>query len=177
MITKFREDYAFLSNFWTAPFEAPWFHVRTEPVETQRIMGGTWLTVEHYFQAAKCGWWEGVGGGKVILHAPNSREAKRLGRQVELRRDWERLKLQVMTEGLRLKFTQNPDLKAKLVATHPETLVEGNTWGDRYWGQVWEPYHPDGWDYRNDCPDTRGLWRGENWLGKCLEMVREELRA
>ena len=54
------------------------------------------------------------------------------------------------------KFTQNEELKEKLLATENEELVEGNTWHDTYWGVC-----------------NR---RGKNKLGKILMRIREELR-
>ena len=61
-----------------------------------------------------------------------------------------------MYELCKAKFTQNEDLKEKLLATGNDILEEGNTWGDRVWGTV------------------NGV--GENRLGKILMRVREELR-
>ena len=69
--------------------------------------------------------------------------------------DWEEVKDKVMYEIVLAKFTQNPDLKEKLLATGDEYLEEGNTWGDTIWGTV------DG--------------VGENRLGKILMRVRDEL--
>ena len=59
-----------------------------------------------------------------------------------------------MLTGLRYKFS-NPDLKEKLLATGNEELVEGNWWGDQYWGI---------------CDGI-----GKNKLGKLLMKVRKEL--
>ena len=67
----------------------------------------------------------------------------------------EEVKDKVMYEIVLAKFTQNPDLKEKLLATGDEHLEEGNTWGDTIWGTV------DG--------------VGENRLGKILMRVRDEL--
>ena len=77
--------------------------------------------------------------------------AKRLGR-VELRSDWEEVKIEVMREVLRCKFSQNPDLKAKLIATGDAELIEGNNWNDRFWGVC------------------RGV--GQNHLGRLLMELR-----
>ena len=83
-------------------------------------------------------------------------EAKAAGRKIDLRSDWEEVKDKVMYEIVLAKFTQNPDLKKKLLATGDEHLEEGNTWGDTIWGTV------DG--------------VGENRLGKILMRVRDELK-
>ena len=76
--------------------------------------------------------------------------------QCRLRGDWEEVKDNIMYEICKAKFTQNEDLKEKLLATGNDILEEGNTWGDRVWGTV------------------NGV--GENRLGKILMRVREELR-
>lgn len=139
-INQFRNTYDFLSNFYNAP--VTW-------------EGLTYLNAEAVFQAAKVLTDEERMAFTVL--PPN--KAKRLGRQVQLRSDWETVKVGVMEEVVRAKFTQNPDLAARLLATGDATLVEGNTWGDTCWGV-----------------DTR-TGKGENHLGQILMKVRGELRA
>ena len=82
--------------------------------------------------------------------------ANKLGRQIQLRSDWEQVKEDVMYEVCRAKFMQNPDLKARLLSTGTVQLVEGNNWNDREWGV---------------CNGE-----GKNKLGKILMRIREELR-
>lgn len=81
--------------------------------------------------------------------------AKKLGRRVALRKDWESVKFSIMKDLVKAKFTQNPDLAEKLLATDNAHLEEGNTWGDRIWGTV------------------NGT--GANKLGIILMQVRDEL--
>ena len=83
--------------------------------------------------------------------------AKRKGRRVKLRNDWEEVKDQIMYEIVLNKFSQNEELRKKLIATGDEYLEEGNTWYDTYWGV---------------CNG-----KGKNKLGKILMQVREELRV
>lgn len=137
MIDKFRGKYWFLSNFYESP------------IEDENI---TYPTVEHYFQAQKT---LNREEKLKIAKATKPAKAKKIGRQVNLRKDWEDIKLQVMEKALRLKF-QNPDLCEKLIATGDEELVEGNPWGDRYWGV---------------CNGS-----GKNKLGKLLMKIRKELQ-
>jgi ribA/ribD-fused uncharacterized protein len=85
----------------------------------------------------------------------NGKESKKLGKTVNLQPNWENIKMSVMKEVLMAKFTQNQDLKEKLLATGNLTLIEGNWWGDKFWGVC------------------RG--EGENQLGKLLMEVRKEL--
>ena len=75
---------------------------------------------------------------------------------MKLREDWEEVKASVMEAVLRAKFTQNPELMAKLTATGEALLVEGNDWQDTYWG----------FDVN--------LGYGENMLGRLLMRIRAE---
>jgi ribA/ribD-fused uncharacterized protein len=114
-------------------------------------------TVEHYFQAMKTldpkerGW---------IASAPTPGEAKRRGRSVKLRPDWEEVKEQVMLDGLRLKF-KIPAMREVLLSTQSAELIEGNWWHDNTWGDC----------YCDKCKDIEG----KNMLGKLLMKVRSEL--
>ena len=81
----------------------------------------------------------------------------RMNRKVLLRRDWEDMKDGIMEEVIRAKFTQNPELAKKLVATGDVLLMESNNWHDTYWGV-----------------DSRTL-EGENHLGVILMKIRTEL--
>jgi len=138
-ITSFSGKHHFLSNF----FEAGVF-----------LDGLSFDTVEHAYQAAKSldleYRWD-------IRRAHSPGLAKRLGQKAKLRPDWERIKVQVMTGLVREKFELHLELAEQLLATGNASLIEGNTWGDRFWGVC------DG--------------RGENHLGKILMQVRDELRG
>lgn len=136
MIDSFSGKYHFLSNFYMADVE---------------YGGLVYSNNEAAFQAAKT--LNLSERKRFVSLAPNI--AKRMGRGVDLRKDWEEVKYNVMLDVVRNKFLQNSDLADKLVATGSEELVEGNTWGDRTWGKV------------------NGV--GKNWLGEILMKVREEL--
>ncbi|MGX8680786.1 MAG: NADAR family protein, partial [bacterium] len=84
--------------------------------------------------------------------------AKKKGRRVLLRDDWEQVKDRIMEEIVLAKFQQNPELKAQLLATGDAMLEEGNQWHDDYWGV----------DLRTG--------RGQNRLGRILMKVRLELQ-
>ena len=91
----------------------------------------------------------------AVAQATTPGSAKRLGGKVQLRPDWEQVKVGLMEDLVRLKFTTHADLRAKLLATGDAELVEGNNWNDRFWGVC------------------RG--KGRNELGKILMKVRSEL--
>ncbi|MDE0458805.1 MAG: NADAR family protein [Chromatiales bacterium] len=136
-IDRFRGEHAFLSNFHRAPF---------------RWQGKTWATAEAPFQASKT---RDERLRERIRAASSPGEAKRLGRRADLRCEWERIKDDVMLSVLQAKFAV-PELRDALLATGDAELVEGNTWGDVYWGVC------DG--------------RGRNQLGRTLMRIREDIR-
>ena len=90
-----------------------------------------------------------------IRNAPTPGKAKRLGRKATLRDDWDGIKITVMLHTLRLKFGQNRKEREMLLATGDRLLIEGNHWGDTFWGVC------DG--------------EGENMLGILLMQVRDEI--
>lgn len=138
-ITSFRGPHRFLSNFH--PCLVMWH-------------GLTFPSVEHAYQAAKT--LQPAEQARIAI-APTPGDAKRLGRHVTLRPDWDNTgKLSVMARLLRQKFA-DPDLRALLLATGDAELVEGNNWGDRFWGVC------DG--------------GGHNHLGKLLMEVRAGIRG
>lgn len=137
-ITSFRGEYVFLSNFYPAAVEYD---------------GKPYPTVEHAYQAAKT---TDRDLRYQIGRAKSAMAANQIGRNVAfLRPGWNEMKLTVMEHLLRQKFASNP-LRMKLVGTGSATLIEGNDWGDYYWGQV------------------KGV--GDNNLGILLMKIREELR-
>lgn len=159
MITSFTGEHGFLSNFSIHPVELPW------------LEGIVFPTAEHAFQACKGGTMADI---MRIMSCATPGEAKRAGKALQLRPDWEEIKRRIMIEVLLAKFCDDSELAKKLAATAGQELVEGNTWGDIYWGAVamekgtippempvWAPVYPE----------VRWLG-GQNWLGRCLMMVR-----
>lgn len=139
-INEFSGEYRFLSNFWEAPVT---------------YGGVTYGSNEAAFQAQKC-----IEAEKRLAFTElTPSKAKSLGRRVLLRSDWEDVKIGLMEEIVRAKFTQTPDLGEKLLQTGYRQLVEGNTWNDTFWGV-----------------SLKSL-KGQNHLGKILMQIREELRS
>lgn len=137
-IEHFRGEFAFLSNFFPSPIT---------------IQGIVYPTVEHAFQAKKT---MNREDRLVIAGCRTPGEAKRMGRRVELRPDWDRsTRLSVMFSLLWDKF-KDPVLRERLLNTAPRMLIEGNSWGDRFWGI---------------CDGS-----GENHLGELLMRVRSACR-
>lgn len=160
-VTSFRDDHWFLAN----PFPCP---VVYEGIE---FPGGEWA-----FQAAKT---PDFGLRREIATLGSWQEAKAAGRAIRLRPDWEQVKRVVMMQVVMDKFTRSPALGAALAATGERVLVEGNTWGDSYWGAV--PFRPRTareWETLGRTPvwqtgNPGEILAGHNWLGWILMMTRE----
>ena len=153
-ITLFKDDNGFLSNFYPC-------HI---------VLDGTqYPSVEHAFQAAKAkiddkityinseGKTATMTARDCIRSVRTPGMAKRLGREIKLRPGWDDMKLEVMESLVRQKFTNDWYLAEQLLKTGNAKLIEGNWWGDTYWGVY--------------------MGNGENNLGKILMRVREELHA
>jgi len=142
-IDHFRGEHEYLSNFYLRPVV---------------YEGVAYPSTEHAFQAAKT---RDAERRWAIATLPTCREAKRAGRAVRLRPEWEQIKYRAMADVLIDKFTRWSDLREKLLTTDNAELIEGNRWHDNVWG-----------DCR--CPRCRGT-PGKNALGQILMQVRQGL--
>ena len=133
---KFRGVYACLSNMYPSPL---------------KINGLYFSCAESAFQSFKTADPE-IRKQFQFISGP---EAKRLGRKLELRSDWNDIRLDVMKAVLEIKFKRYPEFMAALEKAKRSygELVEDNTWGDTFWG--------------------RCNGKGENHLGKLLQEVLE----
>lgn len=136
-IGYFRGKYGFLSNFYESPI----------PFDDM-----IFPTVEHAFQASKT--LDSFKRMEICISESPSK-AKKLGRGVRLRPDWEDVKVSIMKTLLKNKF-KIPELRGKLLNTGNMYLEEGNNWKDETWGV-----------YNG---------RGKNLLGKLLMEIRKEIR-
>ncbi len=135
-IEGFQGEYRWLSNFWA--------------VEVM-LADISYPSVEHAYQAAKT---FNAIDRNTINFANTPSIAKQMGKRVTLRPDWNQVKLDIMLELLRQKFSKDP-LKQKLLETEDAEIIEVNWWRDTYWGV-----------YNGN---------GENHLGRLIMRVRKEL--
>ena len=142
-IICFDGDNRFLSNFWSAEIT---------------YGGYIFPTSEHAYQAAKT---LDKNERETVRNSQGANAAKKAGKQVTLRPNWDSIKDDIMLEILRLKFTDK-DLKEKLLATGDKVLVESNHWHDNWFGVC-------------HCDKCKGI--GKNRLGQLLMKVREEIKA
>lgn len=131
----FRNEYWFLSNFY--------------PCKVTLLNGLTFENAEAAFQSYKV---LSLEDKKRFCNLSGA-EAKKLGRNIKLRPDWNEIRLKAMYSVLMAKF-KNKDLAEKLLNT-PQYIEETNTWNDTFWGVC------------------NGI--GENKLGKCLMLVRDKI--
>lgn len=139
-INRFEGEYAFLSNFFYSP------------LVYEDII---YPTAEHAFQAAKT---LSVAKRFLISQAQTPNLAKSMGRQVELREDWDvKWRYDAMLKIVNVKFSRS-DLDLQLRQTGNAILIEGNTWHDNTWGDC----------SCSKCIDTPG----HNVLGWMLMQLR-----
>lgn len=114
MITEFRGEYSWLSNFYECPIEYGDYK---------------YSCVENAYQSAK----NDNPKWKRFCADNDSKTVKRKSKRVPLQTGWDDYKHVVMYFCLRKKFQQEP-FRTKLIETGDEYIQEGNTWGDTYWG-------------------------------------------
>jgi hypothetical protein len=139
IISSFTNEagYGFLSNF----------HPSTIYVD-----GKSYKTCEHAYQAHKT---LDENIRDIIRRAATPAEAKKLGRCIQIRPDWDSVKLELMRDFIKKKF-ENPFLRPRLLSTSNAELVYNNTWNDTFWGI---------------CRGT-----GSNWLGKIIMDERDAIQ-
>jgi ribA/ribD-fused uncharacterized protein len=137
-IDFFTGENFFLSNFY--PCQIP-------------FLGLMYPSVEHAYQASKSLEPE---VRESIRNAATPGKAKRLGGKVVVRPDWKEIKLKFMFEFVQYKFHIHELMRSQLLATEEAEIIEGNYWGDTFWGV---------------CGG-----KGENHLGKIIMKIRDDLR-
>ena len=135
MIKAFSGEYRWLSNFWLCPV----------------VLGDhVYPSTENAYQAAKY-----PKEDRQQFTTCSPAKAKRLGREIELPSGWDVTKLMMMRRVLEQKFRANTFNAGLLVSTADQEIVEGNTWGDAFWGV---------------CDGV-----GQNHLGRMLMDIRASL--
>lgn len=113
-ILQFQGQYRWLSNFWLTPI---FFN------------GHVYPSAENAYQASKA---PADRQKEFISITPG--QSKRLGRLVKIPNNWENIKVKIMGEIISNKFKIGSELADKLTNTGNSKLVEGNNWGDIFWG-------------------------------------------
>lgn len=139
MIYFFREEYAWLSNYAECKID---------------IKGIIYDSVEHAYLSCKLPddeW-------KILCTRNSPRVIKQELTKRLIRPDWDDIKIDAMRYCLNEKFRQEP-FRTKLIETGNQNIVEGNYWGDTFWGV----------DLKQD-PNI-----GENNLGRLIMSIRDNI--
>ncbi len=158
-IDSFTGVWGFLSNF--APGEVSLWVTADGEVYAHEVPDATvevYASVEHAYQAAKT--LNAAAREKFRFLGVTPARAKRMGRSLKLRPDWEEIKIVIMYDLLLQKF--KPSIpRRKLLSTFQAELIEGNHWHDTFWGVCMG---------KCDFPHAP---LGGNWLGRLLMEVRQ----
>ena len=149
--------------FWkTGDFLSQWYPSRF--IEDKILFS----CAEQYMMYHKALYFKDEVTAENILNTKSPDKQKKLGRTVVGfdPNAWNEVKLDVVIQGNRLKFTQNQDLKELLLDTGKRILAEASPY-DRVWGIGLSENDPDS--------ENQEQWRGKNLLGKALMIVRSEL--
>ena len=139
MILAFKNEFRWLSNFVEVEVE---------------YEGVRYKSVEHAYQAAKSidKEWRTFCASDV-----SSGKVKRASRKIDIRLDWEDIKISVMKNLLIQKFSDER-FRSLLLTTGITYIIEGNTWSDKFWGV----------DLRSG--------EGRNILGNLIMEIRDSLK-
>lgn len=140
MIHRFEKEYSWLSNFTPCAIV---------------LNGITYPSVEHAYMSAKSDdvrWYLKCTDASI-----RPGEIKKLSKHILVVKNWDAIKVEVMRECLKQKFSQEP-FRTMLLETGDTYIQEGNFWGDTFWGV----------DLNSKM--------GENRLGKLIMEIREHLK-
>jgi ribA/ribD-fused uncharacterized protein len=151
MIDTFTGRWSFLSNFYPCKI---------------KYKGIEYPSVEHFYVAMKIKDDQFINSKNIplvdcqemISRIKTPSEAKKLGKKLKIRKDWDIVRFSIMEWGIIEKF-KDKDLMKLLIGTQGEELKESNWWHDNYWGVC-------------TCEKCDG--KGENNLGKILMKIRNE---
>ena len=132
--------------------------------------GVLYHTTEQYMMANKALLFGDNEVYDKIMAAEKPNKYKKLGREIRNfdSKLWDAKKYDIVVEGNKAKFSQNPELKEYLLSTGDAILVEASPY-DKIWGI--------GLDSETALKGTVEQWQGENLLGCALMEVRDWLRG
>jgi ribA/ribD-fused uncharacterized protein len=146
---------ACFSQWWRSPFE---------------VAGAGYTTAEQFMMAEKARLFGDEAALAAILAEDDPATVKLLGRRVQGYDEarWEAARFEVVLQGSVAKFSASAELRAYLLGTGDDVLVEASPW-DPVWGV----------GLRGDSPllAEPARWRGRNLLGFALVAARDALRA
>ena len=149
--------------FWHAP------HWGAQWLKCEFVVDGiTFNCAEQFMMYQKAKLFNDRRTAEHILTLTEPKLMKASGRKVTPfdENKWNEHSMRIVTEGNLAKFSQNPSLKAALLATAEKVIVEASPL-DTIWGIGVGV---------EKAVASRENWRGQNKLGQCLMAVRTQLR-
>jgi len=130
----------------------------------------TYNCCEQYMMSEKAKFFNDMETNDLIMNAFEPKDQKKLGREVKNFNEveWNKVADEIVFKANLAKFSQNPDLKKKLLETGTKIFVECSPY-DKIWGNGLNIT-----DTLNTHPDN---WLGTNRLGKAIMRVREVLNT
>lgn len=128
VVPEFKGEYFFLSNFYQSVFE--WRNKKFFCGEQAFQYAKTWYPKDG--ESLKC-----KDLGMRLMDTGNPSTAKKYGREIPLDVEtWDARRVSIMREIIHAKFsTGGTNLVGQLLNTGVMLLVEGNDWGDTFWGR------------------------------------------
>lgn len=148
--------------FWGGPF-SQWYPSQFE------VEGIKYSCTEQYMMAKKAELFGDEESRLKIMASSDPRMQKRIGRTVEgfVEDQWSAVAKDIVFRGNMAKFSQSPELRAYMLATGDQEIVEASP-KDTIWGIGLAAEDPDAYD--------KTKWKGTNWLGEVLMNVRFAIR-
>ena len=133
------------------------------------VEGIRYLHNEQYMMAKKALLFKDTRTYNKIMAEADPATCKALGKSAANFNQylWDSAKEEIVYNANYAKFSQNPALKAALLATGDSIIAEASP-GDKVWGIGLKASDPDS--------QNPTKWKGQNLLGKALMRVRKELK-
>ena len=128
-----------------------------------------YFCMEQYMMAKKAELFGDMKMKRLIMESSSPKEIKDFGRMVKPfdKQKWDAVARDIVFQGNYLKFTQDGELKKKLMETDGTTCVEASPY-DKIWGI--------GLAENGAGCQSRSTWKGLNWLGETITKVREKIK-
>ena len=123
-VGSFSGDLEFLSNMHKIPI-----YFNESKYDNFQPDFKVYPSSENLYQALKCKYIK----DRELFQNVDPYKSKRIGKTVEIRYDWDNVRLEAMKLAIDLKF-KNIELAEKLIDLPDDKIIEFNNWGDRFFG-------------------------------------------
>lgn len=123
-VGSFSGDLEFLSNMYKIPI-----YFNESKYDNFQPDFKVYPSSENLYQALKCKYIK----DRELFQNVDPHKSKRIGKTIEIRSDWDNVRLEAMKLAIDLKF-KNIELGEKLIDLPDGKIIEFNNWGDRFFG-------------------------------------------